>query len=464
MSTGAGLRYLRTFPDFEQGNVTPETAFTLDRVLSLLDEVGAPQLRLPVIHIAGTKGKGSTAAMIASIARAAGYSTALFTQPHLVDIRERFQIDGESIDDDALDQIMLHTIHPAVERLRVRGMSGVQQFEAQVALAFLWFEARRAKVVVLETGLGGRLDGTNVVPEPVCVALTPIGYDHMAILGNTLEEIAGEKAAIIKRRVPAVTAPQEAAPARVFERVARKLEAPLWRAGREWEADVEEVSLRGTRFTLAVDWDQAWATGASVGSTWRAAAPSGRFRDLFTPLLGAHQGTNAGTAAMTAMAASVRLPRLTPDAVRQGLATVSWPGRLQIIAEGPTVVLDGAHTAESARALASAMCTLFGGARLVLVIGMQLDKDIPATVAPLVAGASAAVATRSPHPRAAGSAVVGAALRAAGCGLVEERDGPLEALERARAMAGEKGVVLVTGSLHLVGAILAARVEERAKS
>jgi dihydrofolate synthase/folylpolyglutamate synthase len=455
------LRYLRTFPDFEQGNVAPETAFTLDRVISLLDEVGAPHLRLPVIHIAGTKGKGSTAAMIASIARGAGYRTGLFTQPHLVDIHERFRIDGTRIDDDALDEIMLRDIRPAVERLRARGMSGVQQFEAQVTLAFLWFLARQVEVVVLETGLGGRLDGTNVVPEPVCVTLTPIGYDHMAVLGNSLEAIAGEKAAIIKRRVPAVSSPQEAAAAGVFERVAGKLEAPLLRAGREWTADVEEVSLRGTRFSLAVDWERMREAGMSLDSTWRDAADAGRLRGLCTPLLGAHQGMNAATAAVTAMAASPRLPRLTPEAVHAGLTSVSWPGRLQIIAELPTVVLDGAHTAESARALAAAMHTLFGGARLVLVIGMQVDKDIPATVAPLVVAASAAVATLSSHPRAASANVVGAALRAAGCELVEERDDPLDALDRARTLAGQDGVVLVTGSLHLVGAILAAGVKER---
>ena len=134
MGRDVGLGYLRTFPDFEQGNVAPETAFTLDRVLALLDEVGAPHLRLPVIHIAGTKGKGSTAAMIASITRAAGYRTGLFTQPHLLRVQERFQIDGESIDEDALDRIMLDRIRPAVERLRARGVANVQQFEAQVTL------------------------------------------------------------------------------------------------------------------------------------------------------------------------------------------------------------------------------------------------------------------------------------------------------------------------------------------
>ncbi len=461
MGEDVGLRYLRTFPDFEQGNVAPETAFTLDRVLALLDEVGAPQLRLPVIHIAGTKGKGSTAAMIASITRAGGYRTGLFTQPHLLRVQERFQMDGDSIDEEALDKIMLGVIRPAVERLRARGVANVQQFEAQVTLAFLWFEARQAEVVVLETGLGGRLDGTNVVLAPVCVTLTPIGYDHMAILGNTLEKIAGEKAAIIKTGVPVVTAPQGPEAATVFERAARERRSPLLRAGHEWEARTAELSLEGTTFHLIMDWARLREVGVHVRPIWPSASETGGLTDLFTPLLGAHQAANAGTAAVTAITASHRLPGITPDAVRRGLATVSWPGRLQIIAEKPAVVLDGAHTAESAHALSATMDALFGGKRLVLVLGMAADKDIPATVAPLAARASAAVATRSDHPRAAPPEVVEAALWAAGAPAVEQRDHPWDAVRRARALAGEDGVVLVTGSLHVVGSVLGAWTAEQ---
>ena len=458
----AGLAYLRRFPDFELGNVYPGTAFTLDRVLALLEEVGSPHLRLPVIHLAGTKGKGSTAAMVASIARTAGYRTGLFTQPHLLTIHERFQMDGVTIDDAALSRVMIDSVRPAVERLLLRGISGVQQFEAQVALAFLWFEASGAEVVVLETGLGGRLDGTNVVPAPLCTTLTPIGYDHMAVLGSTLEEIAGEKAAIIKEKVPVVSAPQTPAVIRVFEAAARKRSAPLALGGREWRVRVDEVGLTGTHFGLEVDWGGLLEQGLPVPPAWREADRQGQLQGLSTALLGAHQAINAGTAAMTVVAASARLRRLTVAALRQGLAAVSWPGRLQVVARDPLVVLDGAHTGESAQVLADAVRALFPDQSMVLVCGMQADKDIPATVAPLAAIAIAAVATRVAHPRAADPGVVGAALRAAGCRRVEESDDPLAALESARKLAGADGVVLVTGSLYLVGAVLQAFTERPA--
>ena len=330
-----------------------------------------------------------------------------------------------------------------------------------MTLAFLWFEARRAEVVILETGLGGRLDGTNVVPKPVCVALTPIGYDHMAILGNTLEAIAGEKAAIIKAGVPVVAAPQGPEAASVFERAARERRAPLLRAGHEWEAASAGLSVQGTTFHVHVDWTLLRDAGVPVSPVWLTASEASGLTDLFTPLLGAHQAANAGTAAVTAIVASHRLPGITPDAVRLGLATVSWPGRLQIIAQHPTVVLDGAHTAESARALSETIDALFAGKRLVLVVGMAVDKDIPATVAPLATKASAAVATRSDHPRAARPDLVAAALRTAGSPDVEQRDHPWEAVRRAKDLAGETGVVLVTGSLHVVGAVLGAWTAER---
>ncbi|HEY8287539.1 MAG TPA: cyanophycin synthetase [Chloroflexota bacterium] len=462
MREPVGLAYLRSFPDFELGNVRPGTAFTLDRVLALLEEVGSPHLRHQVIHLAGTKGKGSTAAMVATVTRAAGYRTGLFTQPHLVTVYERFQVDGVCIEDAELSGVMQETVRPAVERLRLRGISGVQQFEAQVALALLWFEARGVDVVVLETGLGGRLDGTNVVPAPLCTTLTPIGYDHMAVLGHSLAEIAGEKAAIIKAGVPVVSAPQTPEVIPVFLAAARARHAPLTLGDRDWRVRMEEVNLAGTRFSLEVDWDGVRQAGVLVPPAWYDADRLGLLRGLTTTLLGAHQAANAATAAMTVVAVSARLPRLNALALRAGLASLSWPGRLQVVGHEPTVVLDGAHTGESARVLADAMGTLFPDQPVVLVCGMQADKDIPAIVAPLAALVSAAIATQAAHPRAARPEAVAVALRAAGCRLVEEREDPLAALERARELAGSDGVVLVTGSLYLVGAVLSSSRERPA--
>jgi dihydrofolate synthase/folylpolyglutamate synthase len=454
----AGLTYLRTFPDFERGNVAATEAFGLRRVLGLLDEVGAPHLHLPVVHLAGTKGKGSTAAMLASMLRAAGYQTGLFTQPHLLRIHERFTINGEQISDDEITEIMLEEIRPAIARLELRDIFGVQQFEAQVALALLWFAGREVDVVVLETGLGGRLDGTNVAPNPLATVITPIGHDHMDVLGDTLARIAAEKAAIIKVETSAIVSPQPEEAAAVIERAAVEARAPLLLGGRDWSVEDVRADLSGTAFSLSLEYAALRRAGPRLPERWGAGdAPSrGMLADLKTTLLGAHQAVNAGAAALTAIVVSERLPRIGQAAIRDGLARVSWPGRLQLLAGAPAVVVDGAHTAESAAALADAVRTLFYHRRVILICGIQADKDIPAVVAPLAPLAAVAIATRAPHPRAATTPVIAGALRAAGSPRVEEASDPERALARAREIAGPDDVILATGSLHVVGAILAA--------
>ena len=502
MEQDAGRRYLARFPDFERGNVAATEAFGLGRVLALLDELGAPHQRLPIVHLAGTKGKGSTAAMLAAILRAAGYCTGLFTQPHLVRLNERFQLDGEPIGDEELDGVVTDLLRPAVERLEGRGAGGVQQFEAQVGLALAWFAARSVDVVVLETGLGGRLDGTNVAPHPLATVITPIGYDHMQVLGHTLTEIAGEKAAIIKPGSPSIVAPQPPEALAAIDRAAAAAGAPTLVHGRDWEVEAVEVSRAGTGFTLRVDGAALARAGIAVPVSWQADAPGMRppgehqdtapapgsdpyplaseagsgvrtrvddrephspsepprqlvLSDLWTVLLGEHQAYNAAAAAMISLAISGALPRLSLAAACAGLAAVRWPGRLQVVAERPMIVLDGAHTAESAQALADAMRALFPG-RLVLICGIQADKELAAVVAPLAPLAAVAIATAAPHPRAAAPGVVAEVLRRAGCPHVEWTADPAAALARARALAGPDDVILATGSLYLVGALLAA--------
>lgn len=460
----AGLRYLTAFPTFELGNVAAAEAFGLSRILALLQEVGSPHLRLAVVHLAGTKGKGSTAAILAAILRSAGYRTGLFAQPHLVRIHERFQIDGVEITDAELGRIALDEIRPAIARLEARGIVGVQQFEAQVALALLWFQSRAVDVVVLETGLGGRLDGTNVVPQPLATVLTSIGYDHMQILGDSLVAIAGEKAAIIKPEVPVISSPQEPDAASVILRVAAAAAAPLLLGGRDWRVSLDAVELAGTRFSLSLDAAALRSTAPPCAdrSPGRMPAPDPAgtiaLPDLRVSLLGAHQAVNGGTAVVTALLLAGALPRLDEAAIRAGLASVDWPGRLQVLPGDPPVVLDGAHTAESAEALAVAIRALFPGRRVLLVCGIQADKDIPAVVAPLAALARAAVGTAADHPRAAAPATIAAALSAAGCPDVRLAPDPASALAIARRLVAPGEVILVTGSLYLVGAVLA---EER---
>lgn len=453
----AGLAYLRTFPDFERGNVAATEAFGLRRILALLEELGSPHLDLPILHLAGTKGKGSTAAMLASIVSHAGYRTGLFTQPHLIHVHERFTVNGVRITDPEIDEILLRRIRPAVERLDSRGIGGVQQFEAQVALALLWFQTRGVDVVVLETGLGGRLDGTNVAPQPLATILTPIGYDHMQILGNTLRAIAGEKAAIIKPTVPVVCTPQSPEAQRVIEEAAVAAAAPMLLGGRDWHSDDAVTGLEGTRFSLTVSVRALrHAGGDSAALPHASSAEQLSFPDLVTPLLGVHQAVNGGAAAVAALVAAGRFPRIDNPSIRAGLAAVSWPGRMQVLDGAPPVVLDGAHTGESAAALAAALRDVFPGRGYVLICGIPADKDIAAFAAPLASLARCTIATRSAHPRAAAPDVVAAAFRAAGCPFVEIAGDPIAALDRARTIATAGDVIVATGSLHVVGALLAA--------
>jgi dihydrofolate synthase/folylpolyglutamate synthase len=457
MAEAAGIDYLRRFPDFEQGNVSAAEALELTRVLALLEEVGSPHLRLPVVHVAGTKGKGSTSAAIASIAMAAGYRTALFTQPHLVRVNERFAVDGSLLDDGTFSTIMLDRIRPAVERLAQRGVIGIQQFEAQVALAMLWFEAMHVDVAVLEVGLGGRLDATNVVPQPLVTVLTSIGFDHTAILGSTLPLIAAEKAAIVKSGVPAVASPQRPDVVAVFEERCRTMSAPLLLGGRDWRVNAARTDSTGTHFDLDISAGESLAT--PEGSPGRLKAlltgPAQALHSLQTPLRGVYQGWNAGTAAIAALAISAQLPRIDAAAIRRGLASISWPGRLQTIAVDPTIVVDGAHTPESAAALADAMAALYPGRRIVLVCGAQADKDIAGIAEPLARLVTNVVATAAHHRRAASPDTIARAFAAAGHADVVQSAEPKSALALAKSLAGSDGVILATGSLYLVGEVFA---------
>jgi len=498
MSVPSLAELLQAFPDFELGNVSAGEALGLDRVLALLAEVGSPHLRLPVFHIAGTKGKGSTAAMIASITRAAGYRTGLFSSPHLLRINERFQVDGDALDDVILTTILAERVLPAVERLARRGITGVQNFEAQVALAFLAFEHREVDVVVLEVGLGGRLDGTNVVPQPLASTLTSIGFDHMAVLGNTLSLIAAEKAAIVKTGVPVVASPQVPEVEEVFIDRCRRMHATLYLGARDWDVTNIDVQLSGTRFDLRIAeptlvrlvQDQAVAHSLASGpaaltdrscladwtdpsnqtdSATTVAGTPLMLRGLNTPLLGAHQAVNAATAALTALVAARTQRCIDLEAVRRGLAAVEWPGRLQIVDRHPSIVLDGAHTPESAVAVASAIRQLFPSQTVLLVCGIQADKDVASIARALGTLADRVVATRSYHRRAAPAEIIADAFRRAGNQRVEQREDPQDALALARTYARPDDVILVTGSLHLVGAVLAqyeaaARLPERLQS
>lgn len=409
----------------------------LENMRRLCALLGDPQNALHAIHVAGTNGKGSACACLDAMLRAAGYRVGLYTSPYLQRYAERIRISGEPIG----DQEFLNAFGPVVAAVEVLRSEGVQPttFEIGTALAFMAFAQARVEVCVLEVGLGGRLDPTNVIVPMVC-AIMAIGLDHQAILGDTLEAIAGEKAGIIKPGVPVVTAPADAQINAVFARATAERGAPWFPLrGGEMTALSIEASLSLTAQRASFVW-QGWTLS-----------------EVVLRLTGAHQLQNAAVAlAVVALLNGMGLC-VSDAAVLQGLAGVRWPGRLEYIPGAPSVLLDGAHNAHGARALAAYVAALpepWAKLPRVLLCGVLQEKATKEMLDALATLAPVAVVTAPQERRALPSQVLAAALTARGVRAVEHAE-PAEAWVRARAAAGPGGLVIVAGSLYLVGAVRA---------
>jgi dihydrofolate synthase / folylpolyglutamate synthase len=420
------LVYLYSFTDYEKRGFAayaPEF-YDLARVRRLLALMGEPQNAFQAVHIAGTKGKGSTAAMIESVLRAAGYRTGLYTSPHLHSFRERIQVAGDLIPEGDVCRLV-DEMQPLVAQVEE-----ITTFEIITCLAFAWFAERKVEWAVVEVGLGGRLDATNVL-DPAVTVITPISYDHMAILGDTLPEIAAEKAGIIKPGVPVVCASQPDEALAVICEVSEHQGAPLILLGREWTWEPGEADLTGQSFGLRHAQDDT--------ST-----------QLRLPLLGQHQLANAATAVAAIWALGEHGVHVPEPALRDGLQAVRWPGRLEILSREPLVVVDGAHNGDSARKLVAALRGLGGSKRLVVILGGSPDHLTPELLGALLPAAERAIATQSQHPRAAETAWIRA--RAAELGLHLEDGGTVaQALELALADAGPDDLICCTGSLFVAG-------------
>jgi dihydrofolate synthase/folylpolyglutamate synthase len=381
--------------------------FGLDTVRSLLACLGDPHRDLPCVQVAGSNGKGATAAFLASILRAAGYRTGLYTSPHLSDPRERFRLDG---------RVIPCADHRRLARRVLRACGGFRSgrlptyFEAQTALAFLWFRERRVDVAVLETGLGGRLDATNVVDAPLACLITPVGMEHRDILGPTLERITAEKAGILKRGCLAATLQTDSRPLQVLRRKAEERGAFLWVAGEDFP---DRVSL-----------------------------PPGR---------PSFDAANAALAAAGARLLRHRGFRIDEDAIRLGLSAMRWPGRFEPVSRRPLILLDGAHNPPATEALAEALRTRRPGGRWVVLNGYLRDKDASSCVSALAPVTAVSVVTDPPSARAGGGERVFRAWESRGVRSFYVRDWK-QALALARRKGGGAFPLLVTGSLYLVGA------------
>jgi len=432
----AALDYLFAATDYEKMQRVRYNAdtFSLDRMRRYLEMLGSPERRLGSVHIAGTKGKGSTAAMVHAMAGACGLVSGLYTSPHLVDLRERIRVGPREIAPGSLRRL-IQAARPHIDALRAAG-DPPTFFEIFTGLAFRHFADAGVDLAVVEVGLGGRLDATNVLVPHVSV-ITALSLDHTFQLGGTLEAIAAEKAGIIKPGVPVVTHPQPPEAMAVVERMAREAGSPLLAVGREvlyaWQP-AERWGRRGGRLSVTT--------------------PRGTYPDLFLPLMGEHQAANAASAIAAAELAPPLAVRLTADRVREGLARVDWPGRMEHVAGAPEMVLDGAHNRESVERLLEALGRHFPGRAAAVLFAAAADKDVDGMLQVLAASDRVAgtVFTRTENPRACDPADLEARLRRLG------RDGraavPVaEALRAAADMAGADGLVVVCGSLYLVGEV-----------
>ena len=419
------LVYLYSFTDYEKRGFAayaPEF-YNLDRVRRLLALMGDPHRAFEAVHIAGTKGKGSTAAMIESVLRAAGYRTALYTSPHLHSFRERIQVAGELIPEGDLIRLV-DEMRPLVSQVE-----DVTTFEIITCLAFAWFAEQGVQWAVVEVGLGGRLDATNVL-DPKVTVITPISLDHVAILGDTLAQIAGEKAGIIKPGVPLASAPQPDEALETIRDACERQGAPLTVVGRDWTWQSGAANLDGQAFTVRHGEREEIA--------------------LHLPLLGEHQLANATTAIATLALLERDGLRVPVSALRGGLGTVRWPGRLEVLGRAPVVVADGAHNGDSARKLMAALQAMGGYRTLTVVLGGSADHLTPDLLGVLLTGADRAIATQARHPRSATTAWIQE--QAAELGFeVEVSETVAQALDIALAEAGPQDLICCTGSLFVAG-------------
>ena len=469
MAYPEAIRYLESFVNYEKkSQYHYKRLIKLGRIKELLEILGNPQGAFKCIHVAGTKGKGSTCAFIAYILREAGYKAGLYTSPHLSDFRERIRILPKSpiayhlspefegmISRQALSRLVWR-LKPTIDKYNKDSKYGpLTFFEVYTALAFVYFKEKKADFAVLETGLGGRLDATNVVNSLVC-AITPISLEHTKLLGNTIAKIAKEKSGIIKKcqvsgvkcQPIVISAPQEKEAAAVIRKRCRHVGVKLYEVGRD------------------IIYNRVSASGGSAlggkGQGLRVKGILGEYNNLKIKLIGAHQVINATTAIGAVEALRFNGVKIGAGAIRKGLYRTLWPGRCEVISRKPLVILDGAQNVASAMALGNVIKEDFsagggsacGGSykKLILVFGVCCDKDILGIAKELFPMADEVILTKANSPRAAEPEFIqGQGVRVKGQGKIHLTKNVKEAIEKAREIAEAKDLILVTGSLFVVG-------------
>lgn len=414
--------------DFIHGTYKFGSKLGLKNITELLLRLGNPQEKYKCIHVAGTNGKGSTSSMISTILHEAGYKVGMFISPYLENFTERIQVGLKEIPKSDLAQLT-QKVRDKVLEMVSQGFNHPTEFEIVTAMGFLYFAREEVDIAVIEVGLGGRFDSTNVIVEPLVSVITSIGFDHMKILGNTLAEIAFEKAGIIKENRPVVSYPQLGEASHVIREVANKKASPIY------EVHGCQINvIESSPFENVFDF---------------------RFEDkliegLKLKLIGEHQILNAATA-ITAIEVIKEFGILVDDkAIRDGISKVKWPGRLEKVMERPTVILDGAHNSGGADVLAHTLSSYYKNSKIVLVIGILKDKEVDAIINRVCPLADTIIVTRPDNPRALDPADLLKKVLKYNQNATEEAD-INKAIQKGIVLAGEEGTVIICGSLYLVG-------------
>ena len=440
------IQWLYDRIDYERIRPASTNPFRLERIERLLKRIGSPHERIPAVHIAGTKGKGSTAAMVDSILQASGIRTGLFTSPHIEQFEERMRVSGRMPHPDQLTRLVSRLAEILHQSEVESGDRIPTFFEITTLLAWMLFDEERVDIVVLETGLGGRLDCTNVCC-PLVNVITSIGLDHMHILGDTLSLIAAEKAGILKPGIPVVQGQLPEVADIVVTARAQTLGCRQYVCGRD--------------FAWQVDQNGELSSGRQRSQNFLVLTPTRRYDDLTIPLLGQHQVHNASLAVMTVeLLKEAGMSQIDDDSIQKGLRATHWPLRFEVFDQNPTIVLDAAHNPDSMRAVASVLTgSEWQNRRRVLVFAVSADKDARSMAEIILPYFDDVVLTRflgNPRSRqpeellSISESLSSDRSHAVSCQTALD---PGIALERARELAGHAGVVVVTGSIFLASEV-----------
>ena len=436
-------QYLDSFINYELKHPQGPLSFQLDRVEKFLGLIGNPHKKIKCLHVAGTKGKGSTCAFIAYMLQSAGYRVGLYTSPHLNDFKERIRILNPQVSNqneqdvfsgkitDAGINRLIESLAPFIEQVHVDQRLGpLTFFEVLTVMAIYYFYQTQVDFAVLETGLGGRLDATNVVDSLVC-GLTPISLDHTQLLGKTVEEIAEEKAAIIKsKKQIVVVAPQPLAAREIINKRCQQIQTKAIFVGEDIRCEFLSQDSKGQRFNIRCIHRE--------------------YKNLETSLLGRHQMMNTAVALSMLESLQQQGFDMEPEAIQQGIAQTRWPGRFEIISQNPLIILDGAHNPASCRVLTDTVKEIFPNKKIILVLGISDDKDKIGICHQLNTIVHQVILTKSKHPRAYEfkNDELKDLFPAKNSSSIPDVQ---EAIEFARDKVDPQSLVLVTGSLFVVG-------------